>query len=56
MSIYLWFYMHRRFLVITSILTYLSWKYTYFENAIASKSQESQVIIFALTVCSLMCT
>jgi hypothetical protein len=56
MSAYFWFYMHYKFLVITSILTYLSWKETYFENMITSKFQKPQVIIFALTMCSLMCT
>jgi hypothetical protein len=56
MSAYFWFYMHHKFLMISSILTYLTWKDTCFENAIISKFQEPQVIIFALTVCSLMYT
>jgi hypothetical protein len=56
MSTYFWFYMHHKFLVITSILTYLSWKDTYIENMITYKFQEPQAIIFTLIVCILMYT
>jgi hypothetical protein len=59
MSAYFLFYIYHKFLVISSILTiliYLSWKDIYFENMITSKSQKPQAIIFALIVCTLMCT
>jgi hypothetical protein len=59
MNAYFLFYLHHKFLMTSSILTilaYLSWKDTYYENVITSKSQEPQAIVFVLIVCSLMST